>query len=188
LTASSIGGTDTFNLASTGELSQFPLGIPRAAWDGGYTTLHALGLGSNSTFLNALKAQGRIAARVWSIYWGRMWTTSNPVDGTVVIGGYDKRKVLGQNHTQALDYRSTGCWTGMRLDISDIKVNFRSGKDISIFPANTVLPSCIVPQRQLMVEMPGFMYKNFESATNTTNIGPSFGLHWSAFVFDTPSA
>lgn len=114
-----------------------------------------------------------------------MWTTNNPLDGQVVLGGYDASKVIGQNHTQSLDYSPSGCWTGMKVNIADIVVNFRNGKDVSILQKNTVIPTCIVPHRQLLLEAPSAVYTNFETATNTTNIGLSFGLHWSASLFDT---
>ncbi|KAI9874546.1 MAG: hypothetical protein M1823_007660, partial [Watsoniomyces obsoletus] len=64
------------------------------AWDAGYTVLHALGLGSNSTYLNGLKQSSQIGSRVWSIFWGRMWTDDNPLDGSIVFGGYDQRKII----------------------------------------------------------------------------------------------
>jgi Eukaryotic aspartyl protease len=181
---SSLGGTDYFALGESSTANKLPIGIPRMAWDGGYTVLHALGLGSNSTYLNALKQSSQIGSRVWSIFWGRMWTDDNPLDGSIVFGGYDQRKIIGQNHTQALDFTSTGCWTGMKVNIADVLVNYRTGNDQSIFSANTVLPVCLVPQRQLLIEVPSAVYENYEIATNTTNIGSSFGLHWSAHLFD----
>ena len=185
LVSTSLAGTEAINLGSSGVLSRFPIGIPRLDWDHGYTTLHALGMGANSTYLNYLKDTGRIGARAWSIYWGRMWTSNNPLDGQVVLGGYDQNKVLGQNHTQALDYSSTGCWTGMKLNIADIVVNSRQGDDTSILPANTPLPVCIVPQRQLLLEAPADLYSTFENTTETKSTGLSFGLHWGAHLFDT---
>ena len=185
LIETSLGGSDSFMLGGTSVITRLPIGIPRVAWDNGNTVLHAFGLGANSTYLNALRDTSRIGARAWSIFWGRMWTTDNPVDGAIVFGGYDRRKIIGQNHTQRLDYGSTGCWTGMRVNVANIFANLRTGEDLSIFPANTVLPVCIVPQRQLLIEVPANMYGNFENLTGTTNIGQSIGLHWSAHLFDT---
>jgi hypothetical protein len=63
LVSSSLEGTDSFKVASIGAMVQFPIGIPRSGWDDGYTTLHALGLGSNSTYMNYLKEAGRIGSR-----------------------------------------------------------------------------------------------------------------------------
>lgn len=179
LLTTSLGGTETVSLGGT-NLTTWPVGIPRLNWDHGYTTLHALGLGSNSTLLQALVDTGQIAARVWSIFWGRMWV-DDWIDGSVVLGGYDSELVLGSNYTQNLDYsETTGCWTGMRVTITDIVLNTRVGSKVSIFPTNYALPTCIVPQRQLLLEAPRSILTNFEYETGMASIGPSYGLHWSA--------
>ncbi|KAJ4269824.1 hypothetical protein NW762_001493 [Fusarium torreyae] len=158
LVSTSLAGTDNITLEGAPSIEDFPIGIPRLKWDAGYTLLHPLGLGSNSTYLNALKAAGAISSRVWSIFWGRMWVKT-PINGSLVLGGYDEEKVIGKNYTAPLvydDYTGTpGCWTGMKVTVSDIRVNFRDGSDKSIFPSNTALPCCIVPQRQLLLEAPG---------------------------------
>lgn len=84
LTASSVGGTDQLALGPA-NLSAVAIGIPRLRWDNGYTILHAVGFGSNSTYLNALVQAGQIPSRVWSIFWGRMWV-DDAIDGSVVLG------------------------------------------------------------------------------------------------------
>lgn len=185
LISSGLGGTDVFRLGGNISLESFPVGVPRQAWDMGYTTLHALGLGSNSTYLNALVDARHIGAKVWSIFWGRMWKTKTPMDGSIVLGGYDRAKVIGRNLTQNLDFGPGGCWTGMKLNVRDIRVNFRDGSDKTLFPTNTIIPVCLVPQRQLLLEAPSIIFSNFEDATSTTSIGVSFGLHWGAQLFDT---
>lgn len=181
LLSESLDGQNSLSLGSA-NLTSFPIGVPRLSWDHGYTTLHALGLGSNSTFLQNLVDAGQIASRVWSVFWGRMWV-DDWLDGSVVFGGYDSDLTLGDNYTEALDYTNddgTGCWTGMKVTISDITLNARDGEDTSIFPTNYALPACIVPQRQLLLEGPGTIAENFENATGMSRIGTSFGLHWSA--------
>lgn len=185
LISSGLGGADQFKVGANRALEAFPVGISRQDWDSGYTTLHALGFGANSTYLNALLDTKQIGARVWSIFWGRMWKAKPPMAGSIVLGGYDRAKTIGQNLTQALDFGPDGCWTGMRLNIRDIRVNFRTGSEESIFPANTVLPVCLVPQRQLLLEAPSSVYSTFENVTRTTSIGVSFGLHWGAQLYDT---
>ena len=171
---------------ASGSLESFPFAVPRQSWDHGYTFLHSLGMGRNSTYLNALKDAGRISARVWSIFWGRMWI-DNPMDGSVVMGGYDSSKVIGDNYTEALDYTDadgSGCWTGMKVVVRDIQLNFRDGSDESIFPVNSAIPFCIVPQRQLLMEAPGALLNQFEALTGFNHTGDSYGLHWSAQIFD----
>jgi hypothetical protein len=183
LLSTSLTGSEDFSPGTTG-LSKFPIGIARRNWDHGYTILHAMGMGSNSTYLNSLVQTGQIASRVWSIFWGRMWV-DQPLDGQVVVGGYDQAKVIGQNYTQALDYsNATGCWTGMKVTISDIELVDRNGATTSIFPPNFALPVCIVPQRQLLIEAPETIFDTFENKTATKNIGFSFGVHWGAQLYD----
>ncbi|KAM0132661.1 hypothetical protein ACHAP3_006331 [Botrytis cinerea] len=183
LMTTSLAGSDIFSPGST-NLSEFPIGIPRKNWDHGYTILHAMGMGTNSTYLNSLVETGKIASRVWSIFWGRMWI-DQPLDGQVVMGGYDQEKVIGQNYTQELDYsEATGCWTGMKVTISDIELVDRTGTTTSIFPPNFALPVCIVPQRQLLIEAPGSILDTFQNKTNTQTTGVSYGLHWLAQLYD----
>ncbi|KAA8563732.1 hypothetical protein EYC84_011751 [Monilinia fructicola] len=113
-----------------------------------------------------------------------MWI-DQPLDGQVVIGGYDQEKVIGQNYTQALDFSdATGCWTGMKVTISDIELIDRTGSTTSIFPPNFALPVCIVPQRQLLIEAPGSILATFQNKTNTQTTGVSYGLHWLAQLYD----
>ena len=68
LVATGLAGTDNLTLEGAPTVDNLPIGIPRLKWDAGYTMLHPLGLGSNSTYLNALKEAGKISSRVWSIF------------------------------------------------------------------------------------------------------------------------
>lgn len=177
LLSQSLIGTDVFNTVSTG-LMDFPIGIPRSRWDHGYTMLHALGLGRNSTFLNYLLGTGQIASRVWSIFWGRMWI-ADWLDGSIVLGGYDSNLVLGNNYTDHLNYdEDEGCFTGMKVLVTDILLNKRNGDDVSIAPTNFGLACCIVPQRQNLLAAPRTIQENFDNETGMSTLGPSYGLHW----------
>ncbi|ROV94092.1 hypothetical protein VMCG_08247 [Cytospora schulzeri] len=187
LLSKSLDGADTIAVGST-NLTNFPIGIPRLEWDAGYTTLHALGMGSNSTFLNSLLQAGTIASRVWSIFWGRMWV-DDWLDGSMVLGGYDSELVKGKNYTQALDYSNeTGCWTGMLVTISDIQLNYPDGTDVSIIPEHYALPVCLVPHRQLLIEAPVSIRENFESVTGMNMTGTSYNVHWSAAQYKAEGA
>ena len=191
LLSTSLGGTEHF-AAGASNFTTMPIGIPRVRWDNGYTMLHALGLGSNSTYLNALAGTGAIPSRVWSIFWGRMWTGSKDtdMDGSVVLRGYDQEKVLGNNVTQPLDYtEDTGCWTGMKVTVTNVLVNFRNGTDYSVMPRNSAVQCCLAPQRQLLWEGPNDIVDAFIGATRMTeSTGPSFGLHWGALQYNASGA
>ncbi|KAK0721265.1 aspartic peptidase domain-containing protein [Apiosordaria backusii] len=189
LLSTSLAGTETLTTGpNITKALTIPIGIPRLRWDNGYTMLHAMGMGSNSTFLHALVAAGQISSRVWSIWWGRMWTETNAMDGSLVLGGYDKEKVTGRNVTLPLDYTpQSGCWTGMKVTVSNLMINFRNGTDVGILPRNSALQFCIVPQRQLLMEAPNSIVDTFQNATKMTSIGTSFGLHWNSRLFNASS-
>ncbi|KAI1380999.1 acid protease [Hypoxylon crocopeplum] len=179
LTTTSLGGTDSFAFGSIKSLADMPIGIPRLSWDHGYTMLHSMGMGTNSVIFNALLQTGQVGSRVWSIFWGRMWVDDeSAVDGSIVFGGYDKQKTTGKNYTQSLDFDdSTGCWTGMKVYISRIQLNFRNGDDVDLLDPNTAISACIVPQRQLLLESGGSVVYAFEQATGMRSMGLSYGLH-----------
>ncbi|KAF4949360.1 hypothetical protein FSARC_13491, partial [Fusarium sarcochroum] len=193
LVSSSFGGTDDIELEGSVQLKDFPIGIPVFKWDAGYTYLHALGLGSNSTYLNALQKAGNIGSRVWSIFWGRVWVEDD-LDGSLVLGGYDEEKVTGDNYTAPLDYDdyvgSSGCFTGMRVVLSDIKVNFRNGTEKSIFPTDTALPCCIDPHHHLLLDAPTAYVSNFQQVTGlfASSEAYSRGFHYDALMFERDNA
>lgn len=68
----------------------------------------------------------------------------------------------------------------MKVVVSDIKLNFPDGEDVSFYPTNYALPACIVPHRQLLIEAPADLRETFESLTEMNYTGASYDLHWSA--------
>ncbi|KAF5538497.1 hypothetical protein FMEXI_9366 [Fusarium mexicanum] len=183
LVNSANGAIDTFSLEGSAELDDFPFGLPTSKWDDTYSTLSPLGLGSNSTYLNALRKAGKISSRVWSIFWGRMWIR-DPLDGSLILGGYDEKKVTGANYTAPLVYGdydgSDGCWTGMKVTLTDIQINYLGGTNVSIFPKGTTLQCCMDPANHLLLEAPTPYVKNFESISGLKTNYSSSGLHWNA--------
>lgn len=82
------------------------------------------------------------------------------------------------------------------MTIRDIVLNFRSGKDSSIFDSDnggTALLACIQPERPVLMQMPlKPQFFNFLQLTRLgTGEGRSTGIHWwnvlanngSAYVF-----
>ncbi|KAH7182013.1 aspartic peptidase domain-containing protein [Fusarium sp. MPI-SDFR-AT-0072] len=183
LIKSANGAIDSFTLQGSTELEKFPFGIPTSKWDDTYSTLSPLGLGRNSTYLNALRKAGKIGSRVWSIFWGRMWI-KEPLDGSLILGGYDEKKVTGKNYTAPLVYGdfdgSDGCWTGMKVTLTDIQINYLGGTNVSIFPKGTTLQCCIDPANHLLLEAPTPYIRNFESVSGLKTNYSLSGLHWNA--------
>ena len=127
--------TDNVTLNANTTLKDFPLGIAQNDWGAqGYFPQVALGLGPNSTVLNALKSSGRIASRSWGMFWGRTGGTSTTkLDGNFVFGGYDRAKVQGKNYTKALNEQKSSCSTQLTVTITDMVLNFPNGTDASLF-------------------------------------------------------
>ncbi|KAL1850732.1 hypothetical protein Daus18300_012810 [Diaporthe australafricana] len=184
LLSSSLFGTDVFAFGSI-KATGFPIGIPGLRWDHGYSSLHALGLGRDSTLLKHLVDTGQIASRVWSIFWGRMWT-ADAFDGSVVLGGYNSKLVTGDNYTWPLDYES--CFNGLKVTITGITLNKRNGQDANILQTQVEVPCCIVPQRQFLMEAPYFIMQAFEGSTGMNGSTRSKGLHWSAPTYSATNA
>ena len=87
-------GTETIRIGSSAPLSNFPIRSPPSL----FSAQNFLGLSKNSTLLNRLSAAGLIASRAWGYYQG--WTgaeTQHQLDGSLVLGGYDEAKTIGQN-------------------------------------------------------------------------------------------
>lgn len=103
--------------------------------------MNSLGLGRNSTLLNALVDNGDIAARTWSFWQG--WTGAESqyqIDGNVVLGGYDANKISGPNitlPTSTPDDLNTDCFIAT---ITDIRMNLMNGSSLSLFGPNKVMP------------------------------------------------
>ncbi|KAI0097829.1 aspartic peptidase domain-containing protein [Nemania sp. FL0031] len=178
--------TDVFKLNDNVTLDDFAINVALSDWEEeGYHPMMGLGLGSNSTFLSALKAGNRIASRVWSMFYGLTGGNANAqLDGTLVLGGYDQAKVSGQGYTLELQ-EVPGCSTQIVVDVSDIILHFPNGTDVSIVtPEGDGFSACIVP------DYPGLMtlaydpyFEEFQVVTNTTITERSGGQEWYTMLY-----
>ncbi|EWC48899.1 hypothetical protein DRE_00204 [Drechslerella stenobrocha 248] len=103
-----------------------------------------LGLGKNSTILNALYDMGRIPSKVWG-YWGG-WTgvTKQTIqEGSLVLGGYDESKVSGGFVSYKVTNDQNGC--NLRILIKDIRLRAINGVETSIFDRGMNIDACISP-------------------------------------------
>ncbi|KAK3686231.1 aspartic peptidase domain-containing protein [Podospora appendiculata] len=181
---------DTLKVNENVSLVGFPLGIALNNWgEQGYHPQMAVGMGPNSTFLSALQRSGKIATRVWGMFWGRQGANSNAqLVGSMVFGGYDKAKVTGQPFTQTLSSDRSSCATGMLVTITDLVLNFPNGTNASLFPSarSTSISACIVPDYPVLMTMPfNPFFSNFINHTNATfGGGRSFGLNFFSVRYD----
>ncbi|EPE09835.1 aspartic-type endopeptidase [Ophiostoma piceae UAMH 11346] len=171
-------GLNSTSLASSSDdntstsLDNFAFGIPlNDLGQQGYHPMNALGLGFNSTLLNALKSTGRIASRSWSMFWGLNGADSTAqMDGVFVLGGYDAAKVVeSQRYTQSLAGPGSACSSRMVVTITDMILNFSNGTNASIFPGaeSTVLQACITPDFPTLMTLPTDPY--FDAIEILTN-------------------
>ena len=181
---------DTLTLNGKTSLSEFPIGVPLNNWGAqGYHPQAALGLGYGSTLLQRLKSRGVIASKTWSFFWGRTGATAaTQLDGSLVLGGYDKAKVVGNNHTDRIRREdSGGCTTGILPKISDMILNFPNGTNASLLSGkskSTVLRACIVPDYPVLMTIPTDPYFNsFRAITNAELRDRSFGLNFFSMVY-----
>ncbi|KAI1088798.1 acid protease [Rostrohypoxylon terebratum] len=186
LISSSRAGTDKLEFKAVDGLADFPVGIPTINWDNGRTMLHAMGMGANSTILNSLYEAGRIGSRVWSIFWGRMWVDDgSAMDGSVVFGGYDQQKTAGIGYTQSLDFsENSGCWTGMKVHISGITLHDSYEQDIALLDMGEQLVACIIPQHQLLLNVPWSIAVHLATFIGSEPVNVSWGLHRGAYQFN----
>ncbi|RHZ48577.1 putative aspartic-type endopeptidase [Aspergillus thermomutatus] len=182
--------SDTLTLTSSINVTKFPIGMPKSDWgEQGYHPQAAIGLGRNSTLLNALVSTGKIASRSWAMFWGRQGATADAqMDGNFVFGGYDRAKVSGANFTQGLVYSNPACSTGMLVTITDISLNWSNGTTTSLYDGtqSTAMSACIVPDYPVLMTIPYEPYfKRFSSVTgdNIFSFGRSFGINYYGMLY-----
>lgn len=124
-------------------LEDFPIGMPGFDFAGIFNTQANIGLGRNSTILNALKDAGHISSRTYSYWWGlNSAAEANSMDGQIVFGGYDAAKVKGANFTQKLLPSSLACPSGMYLTITNMELGFPNGTKADMLAPST-LSACV---------------------------------------------
>lgn len=182
--------TDSFQLTDNLTLDKFTLGSPNTVTDDqqGYYPMNAIGLGTNSTFLNHLINTKQIASRSWSMFWGQVGANSfTQMDGSVVFGGYDKAKIVpGKNLTQKFDWGK--CGSGMLANLTDVRLTWNNGTEISLWGESKppATPVCISPS------LPGLMQLPYDpellafldlTGGSYNNLSRTFGLEFYTWVY-----
>lgn len=186
--------SDTVTLDSNFTLESFPIGIVQDDWGGqGYYPQAALGLGPDSTLLSTLVDSGTIASRTWSWFWGLSGAPSSDstqpqLDGSLVLGGYDKAKVDGEGHKQSITTGSGRCDTGLFVTLTDVILNWVDGTSSSLFSdddTSSLLAACIDPSYPALATIPLYPYwSNFQTTTDARITGHSTGLQWYNMLYE----
>jgi len=169
-----IWGNDVLQLNSSVSFKNFSLAVTGTkVWN-----MNAMGLGRNSTMLNALHSAGTITSRSWSLFWGLTGADANSqMDGSLVLGGYDAAKVTGDNFTDHL-YIDKGCITSFLVTVTDIVMNLPDSSKISILGTSSgaAMRMCIQPEIPL-ITLPADVWSAFANHSGGTFISRSLGIN-----------
>ena len=166
-------------------VQKLDMGIPLEDWgEQGYHPMMAVGMGQDSTLLKALNASQQILSRTWSMFYG--WTgddSTSQLDGTFVLGGYDRAKVSGKGYPISATDVDT-CSSQMMITIEDMVLNYPNGSTYSIFQGADGINACVVPDYPVLMTIPSFPYfSNFEDITGTSLSDRSFGLAYYSMLY-----
>lgn len=145
-----------------------------------------VGLGRNSSLLNALYASGQIASKTWSLFWGlEGGSPAAQLDGNLVLGGYDIAKTTGANLTTGF-LTDSGCPNSLVVYPNDITLNFKNGTNSSLFGASqgTAMRSCVKPDIPL-ITFPSNVWNSFTSLAGGNFVAPSESYKLWGMDFDT---
>ena len=181
--AADIPGIETMRINSSLTLSNFPIGIFSFGIARDSTPIQLLGLGRNSTLLNRLSSAGLIASRTWGYYQG--WTgaeTQHQLDGSLVLGGYDEAKTIGQS-TNISFSDDINCPSGLLVTVRGIKMNLLNGTELSIFgsSAGSAMNACLRPSLPIM-NFPAHVWDLFVQFTGVDVLGRSKGINFWAML------
>ena len=154
------------------KLSQYPIGMPGSDAVRGNVKQENLGLGRNSTLLNALYESKQITSHSYS-WWWRKTGPIEKMDGSMVLGGYDRAKVSGENYTQSVATPKIACQSGLQVSISDLRLDFLNGTTASILqgPARKSIDACLEPHNPSVAMLQAPYITSFEELTGTHNVG-----------------
>ncbi|KAG9254075.1 aspartic peptidase domain-containing protein [Emericellopsis atlantica] len=179
--------SDELKLNDNVTMSRVPIGVPLEDWgQEGYHPMMAVGLGTNSSILNMLKADGSILSRTWSMFHG--WTGASSTsqhDGTFVFGGYDRAKVSGRGYKMSLT-KDEGCASEMMITVGDMILNFPNGTTKSLFTSESKsFSACLVPDYPVIMTIPQDPYfERFQEITQTTISERTAGLSYYSVLYD----
>lgn len=148
-----------------------------------YDPLNIIGMSTGSVLLERLYQSRKIASRSWGYFWGLDGTSSKyQMDGSFVLGGYDKAKTIGNGYTGTISDNRDNCPSGILVTIRDILLNYQNGTDASIFGSSNggdALVACVTPDLPVMMEMPRDpQFNNLLTQIENDEGGRSTGIDW----------
>lgn len=133
-------------------------GFPAIYDEPGYGGQGVMPLGSQSDFLRAAVNDGMIPSTVWGLWTGSR-STSNPVDGSLVLGGFDKTRYKGEFTTFDSEPKCEFCVivTDLMYETEDASVSLFSN-------ASESLQVALQPSTRVLY-VPQNVWENFRDAS-----------------------
>ena len=120
-------GRDTVTINPSLKFDSYSIGCHQSRW----RRIEYFGFW-NQFGLTALSTAGVLASRTWGYFHG--WTgtgATTQLDGNLVLGDYDKAKIIGTNLTLPLSLEPN-CVSGLLITVSNVVLNLRNGSEVSI--------------------------------------------------------
>ncbi|KAF1840051.1 uncharacterized protein K460DRAFT_390262 [Cucurbitaria berberidis CBS 394.84] len=153
------------------QLPQFDFGV-RVSSAHAYVNKGELGLGMNSTFLNALASTQRIASKTYSFFWGTDTAISDKLrNGSLTLGGYDQA-LIGDfpNTTTTFTRNQWRCREGMVVELTSLSLQSVSGGTQNILEGSEKLQACVVPTISSVLTLPA---KYWDKMAKMMGVEPS---------------
>jgi hypothetical protein len=137
------------------ELNSHEFGL-RAGTSHEFVNKGELGLGKNSTFLNALASGQKIASKTYSFFWGIDAAFSDhPRNGSLTLGGYDQALIGdAKNTTTKFTRDQWKCREGMIVTLTGLALQSESAGTQHIMEDSEIMQACVVPTLSSVLTLP----------------------------------
>lgn len=150
-------------------------------------TVDILGMGPNSSLIDGLYNSGNVPAKTWG-YWYGQTGDQNWMDGSLVVGGYDEKKVKGEVDMKFAMSTDMSNVCQLPVVLTGVKLNFENGTSTSIMDTGTTrLAACITPESPVL-RFPDDMLHRFVAASGVNYTESwqmqGFGFFYWGFVIN----
>ncbi|PGG99721.1 hypothetical protein GX51_06173 [Blastomyces parvus] len=144
----------------------------------------SIGLGRASSFLDVLMTQKKIASRTWSLFWG--WQgleASHQMKGNLVLGGYDRAKIQGDNFTRDF-VDAKECTSELMVYVKQIYITTWYGDRTEVYESSgSTLNACLRPDFS-PISLPEPIFNNFKRRLPGKYLGPATGIYDNSILHD----
>ena len=164
--------TDSILLDPGLSLTDFPLRINRE-FDYLANTYNYVGLRPTSLLMKSLVTGTQVSSNSIGYYSG--WDGADityDVDGSLILGGYDRAKTAGPNVTKSIRTTDTqDCPNGFKLSLTDISLNLRDGRNISLMNSSDIGHTACIDTVSDSIRLTPSLWSSFVHSSGSTETG-----------------